>query len=71
MVLSDLPSQQEQQLKFRLTCRWTTPDGSIFDVAEGKRMAQEPAKLATPFERARMQRVNQAALESPLVNGYR
>ena len=34
-------------------------------------MAQEPAKIATPFEQARMQRVSKAALESPLVNGYR
>ena len=51
--------------------RWTTVDGSIFDIAEGKRMAQEPAKMATPFERARMARVNKAAIESPLLNGYR
>ena len=34
-------------------------------------MAQEPAKMATPFERARMQRVSNAALESPVVNGFR
>ena len=34
-------------------------------------MAQEPPKIATPFERARMQRVSNAALESPLVSGFR
>ena len=52
-------------------CRWTTADGSIFDIAEGKRMAQEPAKVATPFERARMARVSKAAADSPLLSGYR
>jgi len=34
-------------------------------------MAQEPAKMATPFERARMQRVSKAAMETPLLNGIR
>ena len=34
-------------------------------------MAQEPVQMATPFERARMARVNKAAVDSPLLNGYR
>lgn len=51
--------------------RWTTEGGSIFSVADGRRLAQEPVRTPTPFERLRQSRVTKATLESPLVAGYR
>lgn len=53
------------------SCRWSIGDASIFSVADGKRLAQEPPRLPTAFEAARMNRVTRAALESPLLSGYR
>ena len=51
--------------------RWSTEGGSIFSVADGKRLAQEPVRQPTPFEALRHSRVSKATLESPLVAGYR
>lgn len=51
--------------------RWSTEDGSIFSVADGKRLAQEPVRQPTPFEAMRQNRVAKATLETPLVAGMR
>lgn len=51
--------------------RWSVDGASIFSVADGKRLAQEPPRLPTAFEAARMNRVSKAALDTPLLNGYR
>ena len=48
-------------------CRWETPDGSIFSVADGRRLAQEPVRLPTAFEAARQRKIDRATLETPLV----
>lgn len=51
--------------------RWTVSDASIFSVADGKRLAQTPVRVPTAFEAARMGKINKAALDTPLVSGYR
>lgn len=48
-------------------CRWETPDGSIFSVADGRRLAQEPVRLPTAFEAARQRKIDRATMETPLV----
>lgn len=47
--------------------RWETADGSIFSVADGRRLAQEPVRLPTAFEAARQRKIERAAIETPLV----
>ena len=47
--------------------RWETPDGSIFSVADGRRLAQEPVRLPTAFEAARQRKIERATMETPLV----
>lgn len=51
--------------------RWSTEGGSIFSVADGRRLAQEPVRQPTPFEAMRQNRVAKATLETPLVAGIR
>lgn len=51
--------------------RWSTADGSIFSVADGRRLAQEPVRQPTPFEAMRQNRVAKATLETPLIAGMR
>jgi hypothetical protein len=54
--------------------RWTHDGGahaSIFSVADGKRLAAEPARHATAWEAARAARVARAAVETPVVAGMR
>lgn len=52
-------------------CRWTVGDASIFSVDDGKRLAQTPHKPLTFYERIRLEKQQMAALETPLVQGYR
>lgn len=51
--------------------RWETADGSIFSVADGRRLAQEPVRLPTAFEAARQHKIERAAIETPLVRSPR
>ncbi|KAL4436815.1 hypothetical protein ABPG75_003954 [Micractinium tetrahymenae] len=51
--------------------RWTTDGASIFSVADGKRLASEPAPSATYYENIRARKIQRAALEGPTVAGYR
>lgn len=51
--------------------RWMVDDVSIFDVSEGKKLAATPRRQPTMFEIKRAQAVQKAALETPLVGGYR
>ena len=51
-------------------CRWETPDGSIFSVADGRRLAQEPVRLPTAFEAARQRKIDRATLGTPLVRRH-
>ncbi|KAK9798560.1 hypothetical protein WJX73_006163 [Symbiochloris irregularis] len=51
--------------------RWDADGVSIFSVQEGKTMAQTPQRLPTAFEAKRAAKISQAALDSPLVQGYR
>ena len=52
-------------------CRWDIDGTSIFSVNEGKQMAQTPQRLPTAFEAKRLSKITQAALDTPLVQGYR
>jgi hypothetical protein len=36
--------------------RWANADGSIFSVADGARLAQEPVKVPSAWEAARLNR---------------
>ncbi len=47
--------------------RWETSGGSIFSVADGRRLAQEPVRLPTAFEAARQRKIDRAVTETPLV----
>lgn len=51
--------------------RWTVDNTSIFSVADGKRLAQTPVRVPTAFEAARLRKIDKAAVESPLLQGYR
>jgi len=58
--------------KFSLgRARWTTDEGSIFSVADGRRLASTPPPNATYYENFRMAKIQKAALETPVVAGYR
>lgn len=46
-------------------------DVSIFDVAEGKKLAATPRSKPNMFEMRRAQSIQKAAMDTPLVNGYR
>lgn len=51
--------------------RWTVDDASIFSVADGKKLAQTPHNPPTFYERLRAEKLQRAALETPLVRGMR
>lgn len=51
--------------------KWTSDGGSIFSVADGKRLAQTPLPNATYYESLRMNKIERAAMESPTMAGYR
>lgn len=51
--------------------RWTVGDASIFSVDDGKRLAQTPHKPLTFYERVRLEKQQKAAIQTPLVQGYR
>ena len=51
--------------------RWDVDGTSIFSVNQGKQMAQTPQRLPTAFEAKRLAKIQSAALDSPLVQGYR
>lgn len=54
--------------------RWTHDGGSgasIFSVADGRKLASEPARHATAWEAARAARVARASIETPLLAGVR
>ncbi len=51
--------------------RWETSGGSIFSVADGRRLAQEPVRLPTAFEAARQRKIERAVTETPLVRPLR
>ena len=46
-----------------MICRWT--------VGDGKRLAQTPHKPLTFYERVRLEKQQKAAIQTPLVQGYR
>lgn len=54
-----------------LLLRWTVGDASIFSVDDGKRLAQTPHKPPTFYERIRLEKQQKAAIQTPLVKGYR
>lgn len=51
--------------------RWDADGTSIFAVQTGKEYAQTPQRLPTAFEAKRASKIAKAALETPLVSGYR
>jgi len=51
--------------------RWSVDDASIFSVDDGKRLAQTPHKPSTFYERIRLEKQQKAAMETPLLQGYR
>lgn len=51
--------------------RWDVDGTSIFSVGQAKEMAQTPQRLPTAFEAKRMSKIQTAAYDSPLVQGYR
>ena len=53
------------------SCSWGTEGASIFSIEDGKRLAQTPVKLPTPFELNRMRKVAEAAVDKRVVNGIR
>lgn len=51
--------------------RWSIDDASIFSVADGKRLAQEPPPRASYYEELRLRKIQAAAMETPTMAGYR
>lgn len=70
----NLPSIKDWSLGTSMSMgrgRWTVDNVSIFDVSEGRKLAATPRREATVFETRRAQAVQRAAMETPLVGGYR
>lgn len=54
-----------------LACRWTSDGASIFSIADGKRLAQTPAKQPTGWELTRAQKIAKASVDERVVQGLR